>query len=41
VNWVEQYTSGPAVLPPWLTGAGKNVFLYNNAFGRNNPVIIE
>lgn len=40
-NWFAQEKPGKAVLIPWPVGPDKNVLLYNNAFGRNNPVIIE
>jgi len=40
-NWFAQEAPGSMVLLPWPAGADKNVFLYNNAFGRNDPVIIE
>lgn len=40
-NWFAQDKPGKAFLIPWPAGPDKNVFLYNNAFGRNNPGIIE
>lgn len=40
-NWFAQEKPGAAVLVPWPASPDKNVFLNNNAFGRNNPVIIE
>lgn len=40
-NWFAQEKPGAEVLRPWPASPENNVFLYNNAFGRTNPVIFE
>ena len=40
-NWFAQEKPGPNVLKPWPPGPESNVLLYNNAFGRPNPVLFK